>query len=240
MAEKFKYQCNKPARLLYSSITVKSTPKGVLNAEPKFSATFGIDKADFDEIVKLEVQAIKSETGGFTKPADYYLGCTSGEVAANRVLQKAQFDSQGKPADEVLKIMERAESRASLYRPYGGIMTAASKFDVEVAKLENGKIVDIDISTDANRALAAKEMFYGGAYVVPAVAFQGYRAKTVDAKPGCTAFLQNVLFVANGERLGGMASSNKDVFAGFSDFDPTALTGGIEASADAELDEAAF
>jgi hypothetical protein len=221
MADKFRYVCTKPARLLYSNVTVKSAPRGVVNAEQKFSATFGVEKEDFDAIVKLEVEAIRSETGGFTNPSDYYLACTSGETAAKRVLAKAALDAQGKPSDEAMKINERAEQRAALYRQYAGIMTAASKFDVEVAKLENGKIVDIDISTDANRAVAQRDFFYGGAYVAPAVAFQGYRRKTLDAKDGVTAFLQNVMFIHKGDKIGGLAPSNKEVFGGFSDYDPT-------------------
>jgi hypothetical protein len=234
MAEKYRYRCEKSARLLYASITQKSAPRNVANAEPKFSGTFGIQKEDFDAIVKLEVEAIKSETGGFTNPNDYYLACTSGETAAKRVLAKAALDAQGKPADEAMKINERAEQRAALYRQYAGILTAGSKYDVEVARLENGKIVDIDISTDANRAMAAKDYFYGGAYVVPAVAFQGYRRKTLDAKDGVTAFLQNVLFVRKGDKIGGLAPSNKEVFGGFTDFDPT------EGMSDDLDDDAAF
>jgi hypothetical protein len=236
MAEKFRYVCVKPARLLYSNVAVKSAPRGVTNAEPKFSGTFGLEKEDFDAIVKLEVDAIKSETGSFTNPGDYYLACTSGETAAKRVLAKAALDAQGKSADEALKINERAEQRAALYRQYAGIMTAASKYDVECAKLENGKIVDLDISTDANRAMVQRDFMYGGAYVVPAVAFQGYRRKTLDAKDGVTAFLQNVLFVRKGDKIGGLAPSNKEVFGGFSDYDPT----GGGAFADDLDDDVAF
>lgn len=225
MADKFRYTLKKPARLLFSSVTQKSAPKNMPNVEPKFSGTFGIEKEDLDEIVKLEVEAIRSETGGFTQPSDYYLACTSGETAAKRVLAKANLDASDPKlgADEKAKILEKAETRATLYRQYAGILMAGSKFDVEVARLEGGKIIDIDISTDHGRAQAGKDYFYNGAYVVPAVAFQGFRAKTIDAKSGATAFLQNCLFVRKGEKLGGMGPSNNEVFGGYSDFDPTTL-----------------
>lgn len=223
MAEKFRYRLVKPARLLYSSVAQKSAPKlkSGGTAEPKYGGTFGIEKEDFDEIVKLEVRAIKSETGNFTNPADYYLACTSGETAAKRVIQAAEFDAQSATPDEALKIVEKAEKRAEMYRQYAGILVAASKYDVELCRLENGKIIDIDVSTDTNRAMAAREYFYGGAYVVPAVAFSGYRRKKLEDRDGVTAYLQNVLFVRKGDRIGGLAPSNKEVFGGFSDYDPT-------------------
>lgn len=234
MAETFRYTLVKPARLLFSSITAKSAPRNVMGATPKFSGTFGIEKEDFDAIVEMMVKAIKSETGNFTNPADYYLACQSGLTAGKRALAKAELDAQGKSADEAFKIREKAEKRAELYKPYAGILTASSQFDVSLAKLEGGKIMDIADEEHA-RATAGKDQFYPGAYVVPAVAFKGFRRKTLDAKDGCTAYLQNVLFVRKGERLAGSGgAANSDVFGGFSgysDIDPLA---GAPSNADLE------
>jgi hypothetical protein len=225
MAETHRYTLVKPARLIYSSITAKSAPRGVTNATAKFSGTFGIEKEDFDAIVQIMVSAIKAETGGFTNPNDYYLACMSGATAAKRALQKADLDAQGKSSDEAFKIKERAEKRAELLTPYAGILTASSQYDVELAKLEAGKIVDIPTEEHA-RAQAGKDLFYPGAYVVPAVAFKAFRRKTLDAKDGVTAYLQNCLFVRKGERISsGGGSDNSQVFggfAGYSDYDPTA------------------
>ncbi len=109
---------------------------------------------------------------------------------------------------------------------------ASSKFEVECARLDGGKVIDVDLSTDANRALAAKEYFYPGAYVVPSVAFQGFARKKVDDRDGVTAFLQNCMFVQKGKKMGGLAPSNKDVFGGYTDYDPTSLAptdGGLDA-----------
>jgi hypothetical protein len=226
MAETFRYTLSKEARLIFSSITQKSAPRGVQNAVPKFSGTFGIEQEDFDAIVKLEVEAIKSEMGEFSgNPAEYYLACTSGESAAKRCLAKAELDARGQSADEAFKIKEKADKRAELYRQFAGILTASSQFDVELAKLDNGKIVDI-ADTEVAKAQAGKDCFYPGAYVVPAVAFKGFRRKQMDGKDGVTAYLQNVLFVRNGERLGGSGPANSDVFGsfkGYSPEDPTAL-----------------
>jgi len=225
MADTTRYTLIKPARLLFSSITAKSAPRNATGAVPKFSGTFGIEAEDMEKIVEIMVNAIKAETGGFTSPPDYFLACQSGKTAGKRALMKAELDAQGKSADEAFKIREKAESRAKLYEPYAGILSASSQFDVELAKLEGGKVIDIPAEEHA-RAQAGKDFFYPGAYVVPAVAFKAFRRKTLDAKDGCTAYLQNVLFVRKGERIaGGSGPGNSEVFgsfAGYSDFDPTA------------------
>lgn len=225
MAETHRYTLQKPARLLFSSVTEKSAPRGVQNATAKFSATVGIEQVDFDAIVQIMVNAIKGELGSFTSPADYYLACMGGQTAAKRALAKGEFDAQGKSSDDAFKIKEKAEKRAELYRPYAGILTASSQFDIELARLEGGKIVDISEEAHA-RAQAGKDFFYPGAYVVPAVAFKAFRRKNLESKDGCTAYLQNMLFIRKGERIGGLGGgNNNEVFgqyAGYSDVDPTA------------------
>lgn len=234
MADTFRYTLEEEARLIFSSITQKSAPKNVQGATPKFSGTFGIGQKDFDAIIKIEVDAIKSEMGEFTNPGDYYLACTSGKNAANRVLAKAELDARGKQPDEVFKIKERAEKRAELYQQFAGILSASSQFDVALAKLENGAIKDIP-DTEQGRALAGKDLFYPGAFVVPAVAFKGFRRKSMDAKDGVTAFLQNVLYIRKGERLGGGGADSSEVFGsykGYSPVDPTAMAPGGETNSE--------
>jgi hypothetical protein len=240
MAETIRFTLQKPARLLYSSITAKSAPRSVQGAIPKFSGTFGIEQEDFDACVKIMVDAIRAELGSFTNPADYFLACMSGKTAGKRAIAKAELDAQGKPQDEAFKIKEKAEQRAKLYEPFAGIITASSQFDIELAKLAAGKVVDIPVEEHA-RAQAGKDLFYPGAYVVPAVAFKAFRRKTLDAKDGCTAYLQNVLFVKAGPKLAtGGGAPNSDVFGGFAgsytDYDPT---GGAPSAADM-VDEPAF
>lgn len=236
MAETTRYTLIKPARLLYSSITQKSAPRGVNNAAPKFSATFGLEDEDFQAIVKIMVDGIKSELGSFSgNPGDYYLAAMSGTTAGKRAIAKAELDAAGKSPDEAFKIKEKAEKRAELYAPFAGILTASSQFEIELARLEAGKIIDIPAEEHA-RAQAGKDLFYPGAYVVPAVAFKAFRRKTLDAKDGVTAYLQNCLFVRKGEKLAGAGGpGNNEVFgayAGYSDHDPTALapTGDTAAS----------
>ena len=236
MATKIKYALqggpngDEPARLLFSSVVVPSAAK-LKNggfAEPKRSATFGIGEKDFKALVGHMIEAIKSEMGTFSKPDDYYLACMSGETAAKRAIAKAAFDAQGKPADEAFKIKEKAEGYAAMYRQYAGILTANSKFDVSIARLEGGKVIDIitDGMTPEQLKKTEKDYFYRGAYVSGAIELSAFRRKTLDDKDGVTAYLQNVLFVRRGESLGGASAPNSSVFGGYtgySDVDPTAM-----------------
>lgn len=223
MAETIRYTLQKEARLLYSSITAKSAPRNIQGtATPKFSGTFGIETIDFDEIVKIMVQGIKSELGEFTNPGDYYLACMSGTTAGKRAIQKAELDSKDPKLsqDEKFKIMEKAEKRAELYKPFAGILTASSQYDISLARLEAGKIIDIPDEEHA-RAQAGKDFFYPGAFVVPALAFKPFRRKTLDAKDGVTAYLQNCLFVKKGERLAGSGGpANNEVFGNYQNYSP--------------------
>lgn len=246
MAETYRYTLVKPARLLYSSITQKSAPRNVANAQPKFSGTFGCEKEDFDAIVEIMVRAIKAELGSFTSPADYFLACMSGTTAAKRTLEKAEFDCTNPQLseDDKFKLREKASKRAELYKPYAGIITASSQYDVELARLEpkagGSAVVDIPNEEHA-RAQAGKDLFYPGAYVVPALALKAFRRKTLDAKDGVTAYLQNCLYVRKGERIAGAGGpANNEVFgsyAGYSDFDPTA---NAPSNADLAGEEPAF
>jgi hypothetical protein len=238
MAEITRFTLVKPARLLYSSITQKSAPKHVQGAQPKFSATFGIEDEDFKAIVEIMVNSIKSELGTFSgNPGDYYLAAMSGVTAGKRAIAKAELDAVGKAPDEAFKIKEKAEKRAELYKPFAGILTASSQFDIELARLEAGKIIDIPNEEHA-RAQAGKDLFYPGAFVVPALGFKPFRRKTLDAKDGVTAYLQNVLFIRKGEKLAGAGGpSNNEVFgsyAGYSDIDPTALAPTADEAAGAD------
>lgn len=234
MADTFRYTCEEPARLLYASITEKSAPPGIAGATPSYSGTFGITEKDFDAIRKLMVDAIKSTVGSFSgNPAEYYLPCLSGKAMAERTLQTAEFKARGLDPDKAFKLKEKAEQNAEMYRQYPAILRAATQYEISLARLEGGKIVDIG-EADHIRAQAGKDYFYRGAWVAPAIAIRGTKRKKLDDKDGCTAFIQNVLFIRHDQRLGGGGSgpSNDKVFgsfAGYSDVDPTALApGGAE------------
>lgn len=229
--ELFKYSCVKPAKLIFSNITEMSAPANIPDAKKRFSGTFGVEEEDFKALVAQMVEAIKGVTGSFSgNPADYYLPCLSGKQMGARAIQKAELDARGKNADEAFKMKEKAERRAATYAPYAGILSASSQFDVSLAKVEAGHIKDVWTTGMAEhvRLQAGKELFYPGAMVAPAISIKGTLRKKVDDKDGCTAFLNNVLFVRHGEKLaGGGGAPNDQVFggtwSGYSDVDPTAL-----------------
>lgn len=240
MAELYRYTLIKPARSLYLSVHEKSaaTLENGQKADLKFSGTWGLEKEDLDAIIPIMVNAIKVECGSFSVPTDYFLACMSGKTAAKRVRDTAEFKAGGKSQDEAFKIREKAEKRAALFEQHAGILQASSKFDVSLAKLEGGKIVDIDASDHA-RAQAGKDYFYPGSWTVPSVAFKAFKRKKLDDKDGCTAYLQNCLFIRKGEKIAGSGGpSNNEVFGGFanySDIDPNA---GAPSNADFEEDVA--
>lgn len=227
MTDMYRYTCEEPARLIFSNIVVKSAPKVASgDAKARYSGTFGIGEKDFDAIRKMMVEAVKSVTGEFGNPQDYYLPCLSGKAMAERTMLKAEFDARGLKPDEAFRLKEKAEKRAETYRPYAAVLQASSQFDISLARLEGGKIIDIG-EAEHVRVQAGKDYFYPGAWVAPAIAIKGTKRKKVDDKDGCTAFLQNVLFIRKGERLGGGGGpDNSTVYgswAGYSSVDPTAL-----------------
>lgn len=237
MAEKIPFACTEETTLIFSSLTQKSAPRSVQGAEPKFSGTFGLGEKDFKAMLPLMVQCIKSETGAFSgNPSDYYLACMSGPTAASRIMQKAELDAQALrgrgETDKAFSLIEKATKRADVYKTFAGILTASSKFDVSLAQLVGGAIKDIE--GEIAIAQAGKDLFYSGAIVAPKIALQGFRRKTLDARDGVTAFLQNVLFLRKGPKLdlgGGGAAPNSEVFSGFknySDYDPTAMAPGSD------------
>nr|GAT42308.1 predicted protein [Mycena chlorophos] len=228
MAELYRYTLQKEARSLYLSVHEKSAPtlENGQKGELKFSGTWGIEKADFDAIVQIMVDAIKAELGSFGNPSDYFLACMSGKTAAKRVREAAAFKASkpGLNSDDVFKIKEKAEKRAALYEQFAGVLSASSKYDVSLAQMVAGKIVDIE--GEHNIAKAGKDLFYPGSFTVPSIALKAFRRKTMDAKDGCTAYLQNCLFLRKGERIaGGSGPANNEVFGsfqGYSSVDPTA------------------
>jgi len=79
------------------------------------------------------------------------------------------------------------------------VLTARSKFPPTLSVLEGGKIITLE--SDALKA-KYKSKFYSGCFVAASVNFVPYEADG-DDPDGVTAYVQSLLWVKDGERIGG-------------------------------------
>jgi len=98
------------------------------------------------------------------------------------------------------------------------ILTARSKYPPTLAVLENGKIITLE--SDALKA-KYKSKFYSGCFVaasVNLVPYEGEEAEDEDGNPitkdGVTAYIQSLLWVKDGARLGG-SRDQSEVFKSY-------------------------
>lgn len=218
------YTLQAPARAIYLNATEASKPRNVLEAKTKYSVTLGLEEADAKALFELQAKALKEAFGAFTQPDDYMLACISGAKAAARAIQAAELSARGKPEEERFKLIDLANKRAELFKPYAGILTASSRISAhdrfleryqndldskerdrvdsgmgfKLAAIVDGKIVALD------NALAYsnyKERFYRGGFYGGSFSFKAWPRKTADGKDGVTAYLKTLVFVKDGERL---------------------------------------
>lgn len=78
------------------------------------------------------------------------------------------------------------------------VLTARSKFPPVLSVLENGKIITLE--SDMAKA-KYKAKFYSGCVVAASVNFVAYDSD--DGDDGVTAYIQSLLWVKDGERIGG-------------------------------------
>ncbi|MDV7391017.1 DUF2815 family protein, partial [Arthrospira platensis SPKY1] len=129
----------------------------------------------------------------------------------------------GKPSEEALKIKERAEARANLVRPFAGILNASSRvafhdrflerynLDLDQKERENADrfgfkmgiitpqgVTPLDTQLTFNEH---KDKFYRGCYVGGSFNLSPWGRKKVEDKDGVSAYIRNVVWVKDGERL---------------------------------------
>lgn len=217
------YTFTKKARLLACNVVEKSKPPGVTDGEEAYFARFGIDKADFDAICGIMKAEIVRITGEFESADTYTLCCKSPKkwyADAAKQLRRRQ-DLAGN-ANALADAIARLDGQFEHYKDFGGIVSAKSKFDIGRARLSPAGVIDVDIRNPAGLE-TAKGLFYPGAYVAAKLQFRGFRGKKADDKDGVTAFLQNICYLHEGDRLGGGNQPNAQVFDGFkgmSDLNP--------------------
>lgn len=224
MTEKYyTHVLEQPGRALYANITEASKPKTVAEAKTKYSVTLGLEEKDAQALFALEAQAIREAFGTFTGPDDYQLCVVSGAKAAAKAIAGAEITARGKPDDDRRKIMEAAEKRAELLKPYAGILQASSRVafhdrfleryntDLTQQERENADRMGFKLGVLAKPKFITldtpllfqeyKDKFYRGAFIGGSFSLKAWARKKADDKDGVTAYIKNLIFVKDGERL---------------------------------------
>ena len=202
MAKAITFDFTAPALLAHPNLleAKKYKRNGKETGDAKFSASFVLD-ADHPDLEPMKKTAIKAarelwpdrDIGAAFKAGEIVFPWKSGDKLADK--RVARLKKDGKEDDGKADFM-----RGKI------VIKASSKFDVSLAAVVNGKIVDLDSLELKNRH---KGLFYFGVKALGSVAFQAYDAVggTDDAKDGVTAYLQCVLSTGKGERIAGGVSA---------------------------------
>jgi hypothetical protein len=153
MAETHRYTLIKPARLLFSSITAEERSAQCRQRRRRNSrAPSGSSR----RISKRSSKSWSGDHGGnrrlhqsrrlFPRLPERQDGRQSGDAESRVGLLAA-----GLGRNEEIQDPREGGSRRKLYEPYAGILTASSQYDVELARLEGGKIIDIPAEEHAAR-----------------------------------------------------------------------------------------
>lgn len=181
------FMFTQPVRAVFiDAITPRTFDKNSKTDKPKFGGTF-VFPADSPDVANLKAAMMAAAK----------------QKWPSRDLKELKFPlTTGAKKIETEKKMaakKNAEPRSQAF--FEGntlVITARSDFEPGLAKLVNGKVIEISGPTRA----ACKD-FYNGCYVIPVFAFVPYDAKKADDPDGVTAYLQSLLWVKDGERIGG-------------------------------------
>lgn len=253
-----------PARALYCNVVQASRPRTIAEAKTKYNVTLGIeDPEDSTAIFRLIQEAITERFGSFTGPDDYQLSVSSGEKAAAKAIQAAEIAARGKPTDEAFRIKERAATKAEMFRPYRAVLSASSRVafhdkfldrylnDLDQKERDNADRFGFKLALVGTSGITVldtmllfnehKSKFYAGAYLGGSFNLSVWDRKKPDDKDGVTAYIRNLIFVKDGERLVSERSLD-DEFSHYrgaaTDYSPAAAAS--EAPARSGFDPTAF
>lgn len=255
MANKYKlYTLSQPGRALYVNAVEASKPPTVPEAKTKYSVTLGIESVDAQALFQIQADLLKEAFGTFTAPDDYQLCCVSGVKAAARVMDTAVIAARGKPEEERFKIMERAEKRAELVKPYAAVLQASSRValhdrfldrytsDLSQQERENADRMGFKLGVLARPKFIVldtpllfqehKDKFYRGAFLGGSFNLSPWARKKADDKDGVTAYIQALVFVKDGERLSASRPMEDDFghyMGTVTDYSPAAEAAKIDA-----------
>jgi hypothetical protein len=202
-----KYTFEAPVRAAFLNVIVASAPKlgnGKMG-EPNYNGTFLLpnDSADLKNMKAAMVAVARAKWPNKPLSAIHF-PVKSGEVKA------AEAAKKGKDG--------------AMYAGHA-VLNASSGTDYppRLSILENGKVVTVE--RDSAKFADVKSKFYHGCFVAPQLAFVAYDGNGSNIPDSVKAYLQMVLRVKDGPRIGGGDAT--EVFKGYvgqvtPDFDPTA------------------
>lgn len=186
--------------------------RGKAKGTPKFSATFLVPEGSPD------LQALKAKAVAVARA-----------TWPNRDLKELKFPWE--TGDQrIAKEQKAAEKEGRAPRDNSFMagtlaVTARSKYEPQVAVLKGGKIEEYP----GDKRALAKPVIYNGCYVVAQINFTTYEGQqdedTGTGNPdGVNAYLDMVMKVKDGDRIGGASATSvfKDYVGHVTDEDPTA------------------
>ena len=217
------YTLAEPGRALYINAIEASRPRNTPEAKTKYSITLGLEERDAQALFSIEAEAIRKQFGTFTAPDDYQLCVVSGAKAAAKAIATAEIAARGKPEEERFKMMQAAEARAALLKPFAGVLQASSRIalhdrfleryhnDLDQKERENADRMGFKLGVIAKPKFIVidtpllfqehKGKFYRGAYIGGSFSLNAWPRKKADDKDGVTAYIKSLVFVKDGERL---------------------------------------
>lgn len=223
MAEKFNgvYRVMRPVICAYPALITPRAfgPKNKPKGDPKYSATFALedDHPDLDPIKALLSQAAKALLPG-ARLSDFSFPIQSGDKMIENYVASAQ--RAGKTQTEIAALHEKFSWAKGKV-----LIKASSKYRPQLAVVNGQQIVDLDDNTIA----VNKDKFYFGVQCLPEFNFVAGVRTQADGKDYVTAYLNGVVSLNKGERIGG-GGGLAERFSGYigsaTNFDPAGFTAG--------------
>ena len=180
----------------------KFKENGVEKGDAKYDITIVVDKETLKPIVAKAAEVARAK----------WPNRELKELRWPWITAEKAIDNAGRKAAKENKNVDEAKARVAKWAlPGTYVLKAASKFPVQLAVLQGRNIIELSSDILVGQH---KGKFYNGCYVVPQINLVPYTGKKVDDPDGVTAYLDAVLRVKDGERLGGGVNA-AEAFKGY-------------------------
>lgn len=197
-----RYTCTSAVRMPFGNLIIPKAVgrKGKAKGEPKYSGTFTFepDAADL-KALKAKAAAVAKARWPGRALSELKFPFTDGNKKIEKGIKQAQKEGKT-PRDQ------------SFFKDLV-VVDARSKYEPQLAVLKNGVV---EAYENDKRALAGA-IFYNGCYVVPSLNFVAYEGQAEDGvgnPDGVTAYLEALLWVKDGPKIGGTTSA-AETFSGW-------------------------